>query len=331
VSAHDPNAFSKVTFEELGAGTLKAPEYDVFVFTPASKEYLQYASKGEPLSEEKLKTLGLLSQQSMLFLRRVDADELRSPKKILDSFDASKAFKDDVLGAEASQTLRDSFRRLSNDTDFSRRAGEIVTQMSESLVKIVAPDLDNVRLSLLKSLKNLHLMNHTAAISSIAILVSVANDLKTKATLQTLTLTCLLMDSSMSELEDFELEQYYKDRHNLPAHVWEKIKSHPVKSQQIAMKLPATNELVNQIILSHHELHNGMGYHRGIRINHSLTEVVSLAVDWYEQVKMAELNKKPRGLGAVLVDLLEPKVEVHMRRHTTKTVKAVVEFLGLKV
>ena len=172
-------------------------------------------------------------------------------------------------------------------------------------------------------------MTHATAITSLAVVAAIANDFKSKTSIETLCKAAMLMDASLAEIEENHLQTYYRNRSELPTHVFEKIKNHPLKSQQLVAYLPTSNELVNQIILGHHELHNGKGYHRGVKLGTlpALVHVMSFAVDVYETLKSAELNKAPITLEKAIGKINERHLEPHLRRHTERIIKNVIAYL----
>lgn len=320
--------YKQISFDALALRFHKHVPYDVFVLAPASQEILLFVGKGDPIRPEKLEALRGLPGNS-IFLKVADYEHAVSPLRQLERFDAKDAFQKDLLGVAAQSVLKETFIGVLSRGSVDEESLELIQKMSDGMLKIVAPEVVDMRASLLKQLKNLHLMNHTAAICTMVTMVGIANEFRSRPILQAINLTCLVMDSALADLEEFELEAYYRDRTQLALHVWDKIRSHPVKSQLIAQKFPFCTELMSQIILTHHELHNGAGYHRGIRTTQILSGVFSLGVDLYEQLRGSILRGTPLSLVGALDLVSEVDREVHLRRHSTKVLQSFRSFLGL--
>jgi HD-GYP domain-containing protein (c-di-GMP phosphodiesterase class II) len=85
------------------------------------------------------------------------------------------------------------------------------------------------------------------------------------------------------------------------------------------------------MVLNHHEFHNGNGFPRGVRTKPmtDLVKIVALAVDTFETMKKAELNKKNTSLAIALKQVAELNLEVHKRRHQTNLVSKIMSHLGV--
>jgi hypothetical protein len=303
----------------------------LFVFMKASRKYILYVSSKEEVSAEKRENLRRLSGTD-LFVRKGDGaqDAPPGPEKVI----AGDAFHGELLGEKAAEALKKVYRDiLMTGQGDAGKISSVIAGLADSLLAAVAPDVGDLKSSVIKNVKNVQFMSDTAAITSLGILCALANDFKSKTAFQNISQAVVMMDASLADLEPWELETYYKNRRELPAHALEKINNHPVKSQQLVAYLPVANETVNQLILMHHELHNGKGYHRGIRTANSipLGRVLAFAVDIYEYLRSAELNGRNVTLEQAIMSFEERGVDVHQRRHHNKVVKSVGDFLGLKM
>ncbi len=329
--------FRRLTAAEYETLLKGQPPVDIYVYLSTSKKHLVFVEAGVALSEAKLESLKRLGVQN-LFVREAAAVAAPAPKRvdaIAVELDPKQAFEGEVLGPQAETKLKECYRSLLElpPEQAAIPVSEVVSKMSDQLIQALAPEAKDIRSTVIKNLSNVRFMSHSAALSTIAVLCAVANDFRSKTVFQTLLNATLLMDASLADLEEAYLETYYRNRRELPSHVLERIQAHPVKSQQMVAYLPIHTDALSQLILNHHELHNGRGYHRGIRTAQilPLARVLALAVDFYEQLKSAELNGQPLSLKDVLVRLRESGVEPHERRHQTKLVEGIFAFLGMKL
>lgn len=316
---------------EAALASGRAP-VNLYVFIRASQKHVLYAKAGEEIPDDKkanLRKLGI----GELFVPKGEemaaaGSGTATPAKVLNE----PAFESESLTAAAGEGLKKVYRDLLlTGIGDKGKVSNAVAKMADAILDAIAPEAKDVRSSVIKNLRNVHLMNDSAAITCLAVMCAVANEFRSRTAFQNLSHAALLMDSSLADLEPWEMEVYYKNRKELPAHLWEKIKNHPVRSQQVVATLPIVNDTVNQLILLHHELNNGQGYHRGIRTPNVLPlgRVIAFAVDIYEHLKGAELRGEKRTLEQIVLGFEERGVDPHQRRHALGLVKNVAVFLGL--
>ena len=331
--------FRPATAAEVELALRGVAQLNLYVFMKASQRHILYVSALEAVEGEKKENLRRLSQGE-IFVRKGDVPHSQVVTNSLPlppnaaPLNAGKAFDGEVLGDQAASALKEVYRNLlQNGGGDPGQISAAIADLADSILSVVAPEVGDIKTTVVKSARNAQYMNDTAAITSLGVMCALANDFKSRTALQNLSHAIVMMDAALSDLESWELETYYRNRRELPAHALEKIQNHPVKSQQMVAYLPVANETVNQLILHHHELHNGKGYHRGIHTAHTipLGRVLALAVDIYENLRAAELSGSPRTLDQVVTQLYEKGVEPHMRRHQAVIVKAVADFLGLKL
>lgn len=312
------------------------PTVDLYVRIEHAGRYLVFLRKDQELSSSKLENLKSLSAGTLFVREEISENNSAFPQDSqpdqIAFLDPQSSFKNEVLGVEAAIILNDSYKRLVDGDQSSK--GDIAQKlifMSESMMNALLPETDDLRKSLVKNLGNLKVMSHAAGISTIALLVALSNEFNSRTALRQLSQACVLMDISLGELEASHLELYYSDRKSLPSHVQEIIKQHPVRSHQLLSKYPEVSDSVGQLILHHHELHNGKGYHRGIRTLNVLPlgRVLALGVDIYEQIKKSEINKDGKRIKQILLDFKEPGVDPHMKRHATGLVDNVLKYLKM--
>jgi hypothetical protein len=328
--------FIKVMLEELSLEKGKLSPLDLYVFLHASGRYHPIVKKGELLGDTHWANL-LRLQGSNLFVSEADlaqwkAENSQNPKDLILQI-KTPVFEGEVLGQQAKAKLQQLYIGLVNVDTPPKVLGETLVDMSEKLMETLVPELRDTKSVILQQLRYIHLMNQVAAISSLAILVALANGFESRTVFSNLSLACLLMDAGLIELSEREIETYYRNRSELPTHVMDRIKMHPLKSSQMVSGIKEANEVVMQLILVHHELHNGKGYHRGVRTANlsPLARNLSYAVDLYEHIKGAELRKEKLSLAQALVILSEKGVPMHERRHSADISAKLGEYLKLPI
>lgn len=314
---------------EAALASGRAP-VNMYVFIRASQKHVLYAKVGEEIPDDKKANLRKLGVGELFVPKGEEmvVPGAPPPVKVLEE----PAFESESLTAAAGEGLKKVYRDLLlTGVGDKGKVSNAVAKMADAILDAIAPEAKDVRSSVIKNLRNVHLMNDSAAITCLAVMCAVANEFRSRTAFQNLSHAALLMDSSLADLEPWEMETYYKNRKELPAHLWEKIKNHPVRSQQIVATLPIVNDTVNQLILLHHELNNGQGYHRGIRTPSVLPlgRLLAFAVDVYEHLKGAELRGEKVKLEQVVLGFEERSVDPHQRRHSLALVKNVAVFLGL--
>lgn len=327
--------------EELIATNCACP-YNVYSFFHTEQKYVLVAAQNEILTSHKSERLTKLNGKN-LFVNKNDlpisapsaetAPARKDPSALIAQIDKATAFNREVLGDVAAKALQNVYSELLTPTPgTASNASAAVAKLSDEILALVAPETGDLKTAVLKNARNIHLMHHAAAITTLAIMIAIANDFKSKTAFQQISQAILLMDASLAQLDPSELDTYYRARIELPSHIRDKINLHPVKSQQMASNLPLINDTINQIILLHHELHNGKGYHRGIHTGSAIAlgRIVAFAVDLYELIKGYELRGSSISIKDALLYFEEKNVEPHLRRHSTKIVTSTYTFLGLK-
>src|SRR5688572_4139365 len=90
--------------------------------------------------------------------------------------------------------------------------GEAVAELSDSLLNVLVPEVRDAKSSILQQLRHIHLMNHAAAISSLAMLTALGSGFESRTAFSNLALACLLMDAGLVEISEKDLTTYYKNR-----------------------------------------------------------------------------------------------------------------------
>ncbi len=165
-----------------------------------------------------------------------------------------------------------------------------------------------------------------------AILFSLANGYTSKKAIMDIHSTSTIMDVNLLDFIKEDVDNYYRDSNSASEDLLRAYKQHPAKANLMATtKLPFITDSGLQIILNHHEFHNGSGFPRGTRTKPlpDIIKIMSLAVDVFEVMKKAELNEKKISLAEALKIVGEFDVEIHTRRHQSSIIDKVFSHLGL--
>ena len=315
----------------------------LFVFVESEKKYLPFVTMGEILSAHKHAQIQQL-QGHNLYVRAGESRALspfdlalKNLEQVLDQKSADlqsqTIYLGDAMTKEAQQIVREVFGEMSRLPSVAKAddLSRALSLVSSKLVENLLEDSKDVRRKLLAQLRQIHLMNDAAAITTLALLIAHANDFPSKTTARMLSLAALFADAGLADLEKHWSDQYYKDRSQLPTHIVEKVHLHPVRSNQMVAYSNLGTDILSQIILSHHELYSGSGYHRGVQSGSlpTVVQIFALAVDVYERLKNFELNNLRTSFVELFKSFDEKMVDPLKRRHNIKLTKALFSYLGV--
>jgi HD-GYP domain-containing protein (c-di-GMP phosphodiesterase class II) len=332
----ETESFVKVSVADLALKKGDVAPFDLYVFLHASGRHHSIVKRGEVIEETHWFNL-LRLQDSNLFVKEepVFLDWRAKRKARVEEVLASikkPVFHGEVLGDEAKEKLQAIYAGLLTTPAAGKDICAALQEMSDSLLDLLVPEARDAKSSILQQLRHIHLMNHAAAISSLAMLTALANGFESRTAFSNLAFACLLMDAGLVDVSEKELLTYYKNRTELPSHVMDRIRLHPMKSAQMLQGMKDISEAVQQLVLLHQELHNGKGYHRGLRTGSvsPLARNLAFAADLYEHIKGAELRGEKLTLAQSIVLLSERGVQAHDRRHGADISTKLQEYLNLK-
>ncbi len=329
--------YRKVSVEEMGLVKGDLIPYSLFVFLHASNRYHPIVEQGQRLEGEHWSNLAKLDAANLYIssedFKKWEKIREKKPENILKKIPVMP-FNGQVLGDEAKVQLKLFYETLTrNPLTGTAKAVAIseLSEFSEGLLKSLVPEAADMKSSLINQMRNIHVMHDAAAISSLALLAALSNDFESRSSLGNIGKACILMDAGLGDLEEEHLETYYRNRNELPVHIRDKIHGHPLKSTYLGQEIELA-EALSQMILVHHELYNGKGYHRGIRTSgvSPLSRCLCMAVDIFEQLKGAELRGHPVSLASVIRGLMYEQAEPTERRHGKELVKKLCDYLGIK-
>lgn len=327
----DASAYRAVTLEEIGFTGGIVP-VDIYIRVPTANVYTLLVSAGEKATDQRLNDLKMLSGTNLYVMSEA---KLKQAVDGLAKIGPNEVFKGDILGEQAGSALKTVYTELMQIPADAAKPSNLTIQlikMSDAVLNLIAPEVNEPKILVLKHLQNLHVMNQSAAITAIATLCLLANDYKSRSSFQAVSFASMLMDASLVEFTPEQVDQYHKNRNELPRYVMDRMRFHAVKSQQIVDRLPVMTDTIRQLILSHHELYNGQGYHRALKGQQisPLASVLALAVDLYEGIKGAELNGKPISLREAILNLEEWGTDARERRHANRLISSLMAFLGIE-
>lgn len=311
---------------------------DLFVLLPTENKYLRFVAKGNTLDPQRMARLDthvspdLWADEQEFKRATVKGAELIYGQKAKLKVGELTEEQVEVLSKEAEERIRDITQALlavpAQDPQKTLRELELVT---EEIITLVAPEAKIIKKHLLQFTQHLELMNNASAITTLAVIVAVANGFDSTKSFKELSFASLIMDIGMSELLEEDQEQYYRNASMLSPKAKEIVRNHPARSHQLAIeKLPSLSETTLQLILTHHEIYNGKGYPRGIRTESlaPIMKVLPLAVDVFEYMKRNHLEETPATLKEAFNYFLKEDCEAHARRHSKKLCENCVKYLS---
>lgn len=366
--------FEPITIERVPLDKQGLTMINLFVYLPTSNRFVRFIAKGSPVDQERVSLLDNAAHRDLFHLpseliaaRKLILDSQERgewvEKKSMHDFGEFKVSGDAHVGEKFSITVntaqntdpraldggagakissqsQDAIKRLykelvsNQDLDPAKMLAALEDQVDQ-IMNAIAPDVKELKTHLVKNLKFLMLMNDVSAITSIAVLAALAQGYDSKKSFRDLSLACLIMDASLVEFSEAQIEAYYKNPEAMPPDELAKMKKHPAKSFEIAeSKLKSVPDVSMQLILNHHELFNGRGFPRGVRSEalFPMVKVLSLAVNIFEEMKKATLlDIKDTSLNKIIIDMLEEHNEPHLRRHSRKVVTQLIKYLDIDI
>lgn len=306
--------------------------FDFYIHLPQSKRFIKYIRKGDPWEERKVEMLHQHTDPSLYRLVNESVDSSVIEPQTLSSDQEStivpaliKAPEEiKIFKAEIDIDLKEIFVFLSDPTQKDApKTLKAMEKLIDKVLQAVAPDVEDLRGTILQNSKYLMVMNDASAITSIAVLIAMSHGFNSKKIFRDLSTAILLMDTGLADLPKDLVLRYYMDRPSLSRDEMELIRAHPQKAYDAASKkLRNLPEPVLQLMLNHHENYNSTGYPRAIR-NEQLPPVIRslcLAVNVFEIMKRENLKGNEIDILQALGELKELDVEAHKRTHNQRLV-----------
>ncbi len=329
-------AYVKTDFDKIPKDQSGRALLDVFVHMPSSDRYIRLICAGDEINQRKQELIKLHSDPTFYLIK----SEAETPTDVLiikgnaAKAEEEKAFviKNPSLSRETETELRQTFKTFLDPAVPPETATQKIEAQAEKVLEAVAPDTQDLRAAMIKNMAYLRLMNESSAITSIAVLVALANGFDSKKSYKDLCYACLVMDASLAEFTNEELDEYYQLGPKVRPELWDRIRKHPTRSHDIAQsKLRSISDVGLQLILNHHELYNGKGYPRGVRSESlfPMVRVLALSVDIFEHMKRSEINGEQIDFIDAVMHFKEVGVEPHLKRHSKIVVEKTLNFFQL--
>jgi hypothetical protein len=299
---------------------------NLYVYLPTPKKFILFVPAGEKFTLARKMALERHIVPALFMKVQAGVPEVVVAPEGGD--DSSSEYE--VMGAAGAAYMKAIFERLSTEGGDTTQAVKELEKSAEDIIKIVAPDVDDLRARILKNTENIWVMNDASAIITIAVMFAYANGFDSPKPLRDLVYASLVMDLPLIALGPENVEAAYVNLDSLPSSVIEKYRSHPLESYRIAKQsLRYFTETALQLVLNHHEYKNGMGWPRKIRTESlfPLAKVFSAAVDTFERMKKSQLQGRPLSLVEAVTALFENDVELHLRRHNREIVDKTLELM----
>jgi hypothetical protein len=318
--------------------------FDLYVNLPSAGRFIRYICAGDVWDLRKKEMLERHKDPALYKdLHGAMASSLVDP----DSLDTLVSDEDErieplVLPLEAppdiqvfNDTVQDELQaifRFVGDPDAADpvQTIEAMENLSKKIIEVVAPDVEDLRGSILEQSKYLMVMNDSAAITSVSVLTAMAHGFDSRKVFRDLSMAILMMDAPLADINEETVMKYYRDRSSLSPEEWEEMRRHPAKAHEvISSRLKNVSDTVLQLVLNHHELYNGKGYPRQIRSEQlpPIVRSLSLAVEVFEVMKREHLAGREIDILGALNELRELDVEAHLRRHNQKLVQSAASFI----
>lgn len=315
--------------------------FDLWVFLPQRKRHVKILSAGDSFTNEMKQKIGRHVVAKVYVRGEMTEDPIKAEPIVISSTTKEEPkgiqeeiFKkryNDKIGVEAEKKLNNLCTELLSATPPVPEAIEkSLVDMTDNILEVVAPDVKEIKDVMKQNVKHIDVMMDASAISTLAIVIGFLEGFNSKKAFRELAFASILMDAGMVEFGQDVVDQYYKDRTALDPSVLKKIQDHPRKAHLNAQqKLKSVTEGTLQLILNHHELFNGKGYPRGIRVESlfPIARVMALAVDLFEHIKGAKLRGEVLDLRQAIEKLMDNSVEPHLRRHSMALMQKLHKFI----
>jgi hypothetical protein len=297
---------------------------DLYVRIPTADRFVMFVEAGDVVTKERLNKL----------YQHPDP-RLYTPteqwKKRYTKITVKEGSKDRV-GAETLELVTDLYLDLLDNSASSEGNITRLSDIAKEITENIMDDLNVYEGEVLKEMKDISRLEDSYAIRSLTTLMSFACGYTSRKSLIDINAVCMFLDISLLDFRKEDVDNFYKDPSLVSKAFLDAYYQHPSKANLIAgEKLKFVSDIGLQMVLNHHEFHNGNGFPRGVRTKPmtDLVKIVALAVDTFETMKKAELNKKNTSLAIALKQVAELNLEVHKRRHQTNLVSKIMSHLGV--
>lgn len=298
---------------------------DFYVYLPARKKYLPFLLSGLCFDNEKREKLRR-HDDPRIFITDEDLRQL----SFTTEEEVSAAGK---LGGQVDKKIHSLQKALLNPRLVKPELilDELVKYSEEIIAEIASTEISS-REVLDSFFKDIFAQNDIKCMTSIAVMLAKASGFVSKQAFKDLGQACLLMDLSLSSISPHIMNRYYSKHLPDSDDVKRKFISHPIKSEEIVRaRFPAVNETVRKLILLHHEKFDGSGSPKSLKGSSifPLAQVLSLAVEVFEELKCKDLKKGTFSFSLMFEGLQQAMKQGESRRHSPQMIERIIVHFGL--
>lgn len=205
-----------------------------------------------------------------------------------------------------------------------------LTELNQELMEVIAPEVERLREHLRKVPEYSQVMKISEGITAIAVLFCLAKGQISRSIFREVSYACLLMDMGLVGFSEDDFSFYYQDKELLSDEKKTALLQHPRHAYDLIQAgFKSLPDIVGQIVIGHHELHNSKGYPRKVRSEMlaPLVRIVAFAVDTYELMQKANLNERDLLLGDAIRHFRETDGPTHTHRHNPVLLREISSYL----
>ena len=325
-----PPAFVPIAISDIPKDALGQCVQNLYIYLPTNHRFILFVPAGEKFTYSKKTSLERHIIPALFV--RVGSDDVGAT--VIAGSSSSQKGVFDVLGEETAAELKGIFKGLTDNMDvLPEQAISRLEKMAEELMQCLAPDVEDLRTRMRQNSQYIWVMNEQAAITSIAVLFAAAYGIDARKPLKDIICAGLVMDLSLVSMDSDVIDQYLLDPAQLDPKLRASYEQHPVLAYRLAKNsLKQFSEATFDLVLNHHELNNGLGFPRGIRSGtlFPLSRVFAAAVETYEILKRSKLRDQPKTLNEAVLEMSQPGVEMHLKRHAKEVTDKILQYLSIE-
>jgi hypothetical protein len=306
---------------------------NLYIYLPSPKRFILFVPKGERFTYNRQMALERHTIPALFVpAGESNSEVVTSPSAASESDGGDSVLDLEIMGAGKTQkTLKDIFKSLSESQQAPEEAFKKLENLADEIINVVAPEVDDMKSKMLENAQYIWLMNDACAITTVACLFAAANGFDSRRSFRDIVTSCLMMDLPLVRFSEEQCHAYLCDRAKLSNEERELFEKHPMEAYRLGKQsLRHFTDTALELILNHHELHNGAGYPRKIRSGSifPLARVLASAVEVFETMKRSQIAGPAKTLAEAVKSLLDEEVPPHMRRHEREIFEKVVAFMG---
>ena len=292
---------------------------DFFIKLPKNKLFVPLVLAGMEFDQNKQEKLNKHSDPG-IYIAKEEKERLKFVN--LESYDSQ------MISQNAQEKIVSIHRDLLNPqfqrADLALKAmGEFSSDLVQEIGGVGSPCVAEI---LDSCFKNEDMQNDIRSLSSIAMVFARAAGFKTQQVYKDLCLAVMLADVSLANVSPLILNRYYTRQMPDSHEVRSKFHFHSMYSADIVTKrFPDMNEMVQKLILLHHERYDGSGTPNNVK-GHAifpLAQVLGLSVDVFEGLKYRELRRLGLSFYDVFHSIYDLVESGESRQHSLQLLKKI--------